>query len=84
MTDVRVRRIALETVERVTGKKVNAPTIQEWLDRWLRLEKDAISDASFKRYEQIARNFVKSLGPKAGAKAIKLARSNTPKQTHIC
>jgi integrase len=67
LTDARVRKIVLETVERVTGKKVNAPTIREWLDRWLRDEKDAISDGSFERYEQIARNFVESLGPKGGA-----------------
>ena len=43
LTDVRVRKIVYEIVERTTGKKVNAPTIRQWLDQWIRLERGAVA-----------------------------------------
>jgi integrase len=47
------------------ARKVHQPSIQEWLDQWIRLEKDAIEASSLKRYEQIAKDFIESLGVKA-------------------
>jgi integrase len=67
LTDARVRKIVYEIVERTTGKKVNAPTIRQWLDQWIRLEKDAITPGTLNRYQQVARNLVDDLGPKADA-----------------
>jgi integrase len=67
LTDVRVRKIVYEIVERTTGKKVNAPTIRQWLDQWIRLEKGAVTPGTLNRYQQVARNLIDDLGPKADA-----------------
>lgn len=67
LTDARVRKIVYEIVERTTGKKVNGPTIRQWLDQWLRLEEGAVSSGTLSRYRQVARNLVDDLGPKADA-----------------
>jgi integrase len=67
LTDARVREIVYEIVERTTGKKVNAPTIRQWLDQWIRLEKDAVAPGTLNRYRQVARNLIDDLGPKADA-----------------
>jgi integrase len=67
LTDARVRKIVYEIVEKATGKKVNAPTIRQWLDQWIRLEKGAVTPGTINRYQQVARNLVDDLGPKADA-----------------
>src|ERR1700745_975258 len=35
LDQARIREIVLETVERVTGKKTDSPTVSEWLERWM-------------------------------------------------
>jgi len=67
LTDARVRKIVFEIVERVTGKKIDAPTVRQWLDQWIRLEKDAVAPGTLNRYQQVARNLIDDLGPKADA-----------------
>jgi integrase len=67
LTDARVRKIILETVERVTGKRVNTPTVRLWLNQWLKTEKDAVTASTLERYEQISRDFMACIGKKADA-----------------
>ena len=39
----RIREVVLETVERVTGKRPDSPTVSEWLERWVRIERGAVA-----------------------------------------
>jgi hypothetical protein len=53
LDQARIREIVLETVERVTGKRTDSPTVSEWLERWIRTEKGAVTAGTMIRYEQI-------------------------------
>jgi hypothetical protein len=57
----------LETVERVTGKRPDSPSVSEWLERWIRAEKGAVAPGTMTRYEQIVRDFLRSIGARAHA-----------------
>jgi integrase len=63
----RIREVVLETVERVTGKRPDSPTVSEGLERWIRTEKGAVAGRTMMRYEQIVRDFLNSLGAQAQA-----------------
>jgi integrase len=65
LDEARMREIMAETVARITGKRIDAPTIGEWLNRWLASERGAVAPQTMLRYEQIVRDFVASLGPVA-------------------
>ena len=65
LDQARIREIVLETVERVTGKKTDSPTVSEWLERWIRTEKGAVTAGTMIRYEQIVRDFLSSIGAHA-------------------
>ena len=67
LDQARIREIVLETVERVTGKRTDSPTVSEWLERWIRAEKDAVAVGTMMRYEQIIRDFLSSIGAQAQA-----------------
>jgi integrase len=67
LDQARIREIVLETVELVTGKRTDSPTISEWLERWIRAEKDAVAPGTMTRYEQIVRDFLRSIGARAHA-----------------
>jgi|SRR5271165_4241509 len=66
-TSPRIREIVLETVEGVTGKRTDTPIVSEWLERWIRTEKDAVASSTMMRYEQIVRDFLSSIGTQAEA-----------------
>ena len=65
LDQARIREIVLETVERVTGKRTDSPTVSEWLERWIRTEKGAVTAGTMIRYEQIVRDFLSSIGAHA-------------------
>ena len=67
LDQARIREIVLETVERVTGKRTDSPTVSEWLERWIRNEKGAVAARTMMRYEQIIRDFLSNIGPQAQA-----------------
>jgi integrase len=67
LDQARIRKIVLETVERVTGKRIDSPTVAEWLERWIRTEKDAVAPGTLIRYEQIVRDFLSNIGALAQA-----------------
>jgi len=58
LDQARIREIILETVERVTGKRTDSPTVAEWFERWIRTEKGAVAAHTMMRYEQIVRDFL--------------------------
>jgi len=67
LDQARIREIVLETVERVTGKRTESPTVSEWLERWIRTERGAVAGRTMMRYEQIVRDFLSSIGTQAQA-----------------
>jgi integrase len=67
LDQARIREIVMETVERVTGKRTNSPTVSEWLERWIRTEKGAVAGRTMIRYEQIVRDFLGVIGAQAQA-----------------
>jgi integrase len=67
LDQARIREIVLETVERVTGKRTDSPTVSEWLERWIRTEKGAVAARTMMRYEQIVRDFLNTIGAQAQA-----------------
>jgi integrase len=67
LDQARIREIVLETVERVTGKRTDSPSVSEWLERWIRAEKGAVAPGTMTRYEQIVRDFLRSIGVRAHA-----------------
>jgi integrase len=67
LDQARIREIVLETVERVTGKRIDSPTVSQWLERWIRTEKGAVAPRTMMRYEQIVRDFLGSIGAHAQA-----------------
>ena len=50
LDQARIREIVLETVERVTGKRTDSPTVSEWHERWIRTEKGAVAPRTMMRY----------------------------------
>ena len=58
LDQARIREIILETVERVTGKRTDSPTVAEWFERWIRTEKGAVAARTMMRYEQSVRDFL--------------------------
>jgi integrase len=67
LDQARIREIVMETVERVTGKRTDSPTVSEWLERWIRTERGAVAGRTMRRYEQIVRDFLSSIGTQAQA-----------------
>jgi hypothetical protein len=67
LDQARIREIVLETVEQVTGKRTDSPTVSEWLERWIRAEKGAAAVGTMMCYEQIIRDFLSSIGAQAEA-----------------
>lgn len=60
------RRVMTQSFERITGKKLRPePTVREWLERWLRSEQGAVSEATIRRYAQVVRDFLAFLGSRA-------------------
>ena len=42
LDQARIREIVLETVAGSQGSEPNSPSVSEWLERWIRTEKDAV------------------------------------------
>ena len=49
------------------GKRSDSPSVYEWLERWIRTEKDAVGVRTMTRYEQIVRDFLRAIGDQAAA-----------------
>jgi integrase len=58
LDEARMREVVRETIERVTGKKMNSLTVAEWLDQWIRSEDGAVAPHTLVRYRQVVRDFL--------------------------
>jgi integrase len=64
LTEDRARELISEISEVSTGKPLAGYTARAWLKHWLALKK-ARSPKTVTRYEQVVRDFLSSLGPRA-------------------
>ena len=64
-SEAQFRRVFNAAYERVTGKRIEDPSIKEYFERWLKNEQAAVSPGTFTRYRQILTGFLKFLGTRA-------------------
>jgi integrase len=64
-SETQFRRVFNEAVDRIFGKKLDDPTVREWLTRWLKTEQGAVAEATLRKYRQIVGAFLEFLGTRA-------------------
>jgi integrase len=62
LTEARAREIVNEILESVSGRKLYAPTVEQYFNDWLTSEKPSVSEATYIKKEQAGRLFLESLG----------------------
>jgi integrase len=65
LVTAQARRVVSEIVEQATGEPLHFSTAEDYLSEWLKTQQGAISAASFLKYSQAIREFIKSLGSRA-------------------
>jgi hypothetical protein len=64
-SEAQLRSIISETMEKITGARVAAPTVREWFEQWLEGKAGANSPDTLVRYRQAVEDFLAFIGPKA-------------------
>ena len=59
------RKVISEITEQATGEPLHYKSAQEYFQEWLRNNEGATSKATFAKYQQVGRDFLKSLGERA-------------------
>jgi integrase len=59
------RKVISEITEQATGEPLHYKSAQEYFQEWLRNNEGATSKATFAKYQQVGRDFLKSLGARA-------------------
>jgi integrase len=62
LTEHRLKTLLSETLERVTGDKLQTHTAAAWLDHWLETKEQVRAGKTLLRYRQVVRDFKNSLG----------------------
>src|SRR4030095_5899926 len=65
LTEVRTREILNDVLQRVTGEKLRAYTVKEWLEQFARQKRKSKSEKTALRHEQMHNEFLAFLGPRA-------------------
>jgi hypothetical protein len=68
VTEANLRRILSETLERVEGRRLIQPSVEEWLEQWIETRRGAISERTMLKYVQVKDAFLRSLGGRRHAK----------------
>jgi integrase len=68
ITEAQLRKVLSDTLARVTGEAIHAPSIREWLDEWLAARKGTAAEATIRKYRQVVGDFTGHLGRKADAR----------------
>jgi integrase len=63
-----LERIVNETLERIGERRIERPTVKEWLEKWIDTRKGAIAERTQLKYVQVKNDFLKSLGRRGEAK----------------
>lgn len=64
-SEVQLRHIISDTMEKVTGRSMASPTVREWFEQWLTGKTGANSDGTVVRYRQSIKDFLTFLRQKA-------------------
>jgi integrase len=67
-SEVQLRHIISDTMERVTGRSLASPTVRQWFEQWLAGKTGATSEATIIRYRQAIRDLLDFLREKANAR----------------
>jgi integrase len=62
ITEANLRRILSQALERVEGRRLEQPTIAEWLEQWIQTRKGAVVERTLQQYRQVQKDFLASLG----------------------
>ena len=68
ITEANLRRILSQALERVEGRRLEQPTIAEWLEQWIQTRKGAVGERTLQKYRQVTQDFLASLGRRAKLK----------------
>lgn len=66
LVESQARKVVSEILERYTGEQLHFHSTKGWFDEWLAGKKGTVEKRTFARYEQVNRDFLQHLGPKAG------------------
>jgi|SRR5581483_1441970 len=64
-TEIRLREILEQTLERVIGGPVQHHSVKTWFDDWCEEKSKSRTPATAERYSQVAREFIESLSSRA-------------------
>jgi integrase len=65
LTEARTRELLSEVLESVNGEGLRIFTVKQWLDHFVKQKKKSRSDQTAARHEQMMREFIEFLGPRA-------------------
>lgn len=65
LTEATCRKVLGEILEITTGEQLHFKTAQAWFEEWVAGKKGATADKTIEKYEQVTRDFLKHLGPRA-------------------
>ena len=67
LVESQCRKVLAEIYEKATGKPLHFRTVRSWLTGWLEEKKIGTSARTLMKYQQIVREFLDHLGPRADA-----------------
>src|SRR6516164_8048166 len=71
-TEEQIRKMMADTIERVTGRRPQDPSITQWLEQWLSGQRGTVAPKTFSTYSQIVRDLEKKLGSRGGGQLRRL------------
>jgi hypothetical protein len=71
-----LERIVEDTLYRLGHEPVQAPTVREFLEKWLVGERGAVTERTHLRYSQVVRDFLSTLGYRADSKLTAIEESD--------
>jgi integrase len=71
-TEEQIRKMMADTIERVTGRRPQDPSITQWLEQWLSGQRGTVAPKTFSTYSQIVRDLEKTLGSRGGGQLRRL------------
>jgi integrase len=63
-TEEMLRKMMADTIERVTGRRPQDPTIAQWLEQWLSAQRGTVAPKTLAGYSQVVRDLEQTLGPR--------------------
>src|SRR5436190_7342754 len=65
LTEARTRELLSEVLQTVNGEGLRVFTLEQWLDHFVKQKRKSRSDKTAARHEQMMREFIEFLGPRA-------------------